>query len=125
MELTKIDVIALAREAGLCFPDCWFLDANPYEDLLGTIQDIRTEEERRDYLNLVAAEDVKRREKLHALECFAAAVLRQTQQQILRETAVWRQQEGESYANGGVRACNRLEWQALLLQQAHAPEVLA
>ncbi len=75
--IEPFDVIGLARAAGVCFPDCHFLDVSPYEDLLDVIASMRTEQERDDYIQLVRAEDSKRREKLHALERFAAAVLHQ------------------------------------------------
>ena len=31
--MSELDVVALARGIGLCYPDCHFLDADPYEDL--------------------------------------------------------------------------------------------
>jgi hypothetical protein len=83
--MTDFDVIALARSAGVCFPDCHFLDASPYEDLLDVIASLRTEAERDDYIQLVRAEESRRREKLHALERFAAAVLHQAAGELERK----------------------------------------
>ena len=54
---TELDVIALARAAGLCVADCHFLDLDPYEDLVETMAQYDTEAERDTYLAAVRRED--------------------------------------------------------------------
>lgn len=103
------DVIALARAAGVCFPDCHFLDVSPYEDLLDVLASKRTEAERDDYIQLVRAEERKRREKLHALERFAAAVLHQAAAGLEREHLF--------------QAVRKLEFMALELNERNRTEV--
>ena len=44
------ELLAMARAAGLCYPDCHFLDLDPYEDLFQTLADCSSEEEREAHL---------------------------------------------------------------------------
>jgi len=120
--MTDLDVVQLARGAGVCFPDCHFLDANPYEELLDVLSSMRTEEERDDYIQLVRAEDLKRRQKLHALERFAAEVLRQAAGQIEEEATQWHQEYCFEVWTGAAKVCTRLEFLALELEERHRPE---
>jgi hypothetical protein len=119
MKTTEMDVIALARQAGLCYPDCNFLDSNPFEEFPEVVAQAKTEAEREEYLRLAAAEEQQRRQLLHKLECFAALVVRQSQAELLQEVENWRKDEGVEFADGVIKACSRLEWQALLLERAH------
>lgn len=117
--MIELDVVQLARAAGVCFPDCHFLDADPYEELLDVLNSMRTEEERDDYIQLVRAEDLKRREKLHALERFAASILRSAAGQIEEEAKQWHQETCFEVWTGAAKACTRLEFLALELEERH------
>ena len=117
--MSDLDVVQLARGAGVCFPDCHFLDGNPYEDLLDTLSELRTEEERDDYIRLVKAEDAKRLEKLHALERFAAAILRQAAGQLTAEAKQWDADYCFEVWVGAEKLLTRLEFVALDLEERH------
>lgn len=117
---TELDVIALARAAGLCFADCHFLDLDPYEDLLETMAQYDTEAERDAYLATVRREDQQRRLKLHQLECFAAAVLRHATARIEDEVQHWHADNFDVWS-GAAKVCTRLEFQALALEEQHKP----
>lgn len=113
----SLDVISLAREAGVCFPDCHFLDVDPHEDLLVMMQHYQTDQEREDYLKLVQAEDQKRREKLHALELFAAAVLREGSLALRAAALEWQRKEHPDLALGMEKASLRMKHMAWELQE--------
>ena len=117
---TELDVIALARAAGLCFVDCHFLDLDPYEDLMETMAQYDTEAERDAYLAVVRREDQQKRQKLHQLECFAAAVLRQAAARIEEEVQHWHADNFDVWS-GAAKVCTRLEFQALELEERHMP----
>ena len=121
--MIELDVVQLARSAGVCFPDCHFLDVDPYEELLDVLNSKRTEEERLDYIQLVRAEDRVRRQKLHALESFAALVLRQAAGQIEHEAKEWHQEYCFEVWTGAAKVCTRLEFLALELEERHSPEL--
>ncbi|MCE2836910.1 MAG: hypothetical protein LW834_08095 [Cyanobium sp. 49614_E6] len=118
-----IDVVMLARQAGVCFPDCHFLDVDPYEDLLEMTSRCRTEQEREDYLALVKAEERRRQEKLHALEAFAAAVLQHGAEQLAAAAGDWQSSHCSEVAVGGLKAARRLELLAVELQERTAVEI--
>jgi len=117
-----IDVIALARQAGLCFPDCNFLDLNPYDDLLTTLAGYETEAERDNYLQLVKNDERHRQEKLHQLELFAALVIRAARDQVEDAAQSW-QDDDFSVWVGAAKAAARLEVAAMVLEHAHQPEL--
>ena len=117
---TELDVIALARAAGLCFADCHFLDLDPYEDLMETMAQYDTEAERDAYLAAVRREDQQKRQKLHQLECFAAAALRQATARIEEEVQHWHADNFDVWT-GAAKVCTRLEFQALELEERHMP----
>lgn len=121
--MAELDVVHLARQSGVCFPDCHFLDANPYEELLDVLSGMRTEEEREDYIQLVRAEDAKRLEKLHALERFAAQVLRQAAERIEQEATEWHAEYCFEVWTGAAKVCTRLEFLALELEERHRREL--
>jgi hypothetical protein len=115
-----LDVIALARGAGLCVADCHFLDLDPYEDLLVVLQEMATEDEREDYLKTVRREDRQRRERLHQLERFAAAVLKSAVDAARRDTQHWGGENFDLWA-GAAKVCTRLEFVALELEERNTP----
>ena len=117
----SIDVIALARQAGLCMVDCHFLDLDPYEDLFSTLAGYPTEQERSDYLALAKEEDGRRRERLHQLELFAALVLR-AGRDLVESTAERWQEEDYVIWTGAIKAAALLEIEALVLEHANQPE---
>jgi len=110
--MIEFDVIALAREAGLCFPDCHFLDADPYENLLEDMSMINNEEERNAYLELVRQEEARRQEKMTQLRTFAGLIVAACQEQLRQETADWHEQFCQEVKVGAHRACNKLQWMA-------------
>lgn len=114
------ELLAMARAAGLCYPDCHFLDLDPYEDLLQTLAGCNSEEEREAYLAIVRREDSNRRERLHELERFAAAVLRHAAADLQKSTQHWSDENFDVWV-GATRACTRLEFQALELEERHTP----
>lgn len=121
-----IDVIALAREAGLCFPDCHFLDSDPYADVLTTLVfHCPTEQDREDHLRLVKEEEARRQERLHQLELFAALVIRAARNQVDAEARSWQEEHfvaGFAAAKvGAAKAAARLEIEAMALEQNHQP----
>ena len=118
---SSVDVLALARQAGLCFPDCHFLDVDPYEDLFTVLAERRTEAERQDYLDLVRREESKRQERLHQLELFAALVIRAARDQVEEAAQSWQEEDFAVWV-GAAKAAARLEVEALVLEHAHQPE---
>lgn len=114
------ELLVMARNAGLCYPDCHFLDLDPYEDLFQTLADCSSEEEREAHLAVVRQEDSKRRERLHELERFAAAVLRHAAAELQRGTQHWSDENFDVWV-GATRVCTRLEFQALELEERHTP----
>jgi hypothetical protein len=120
MKMPEVDVIKLAREADLCYPDCNFLDSNPFEKFPEVIAELKTEAEREEYLRLAAAEEQQRMRLLHKLESFAARVLWAAQAYVLEEARDWKTDEGKKFAAGAIKACARLEFVALTLEKAHA-----
>ena len=122
---SQIDVIALAREAGLCFPDCHFLDSDPYADLLTTLVfHCSTEQEREEHLRLVKEEEAKRRERLHQLERFAALVIRAMRTEVQRQTEQWKEADLAVWT-GASNAAALMDIEALLLEHAHRPAATA
>lgn len=118
-----IDVIALAREAGLCFPDCHFLDSDPYADVLTTLVfHCPTEQDREDHLRLVKEEEARRQERLHQLELFAALVIRAARNQVEDAAQHWRDEDFAVWS-GAAKAAARLEIEAMALEQNHQPHV--
>lgn len=118
---SAIDVIALARQAGLCFPDCHFLDLDHYDSLLTTLAEFGSEAERTSYLQLVNEEERKRLEKLHQLELFAALVLRAARDQVEAAAQSWQEEDFNIWV-GAAKAAARLEVEALVLENLHQPE---
>ena len=116
-----LSVVELARSAGLCVVDCHFLDLDPYEDVLQTLSSYPTEQERKAYLELVREEDRKRRERLHQLECFAAAVLRQATAAIEADVQHWHVDNFDVWS-GAAKVCTRLEFMALELEERNRLE---
>jgi hypothetical protein len=110
--MIEFDVVALAREAGICFPDCHFLDANPYEYLLEDMSMINNEEERNAYLELARQEEASRHEKMTQLRKFAGLIVAACQEQLRQETADWHEQFCQEVGVGARKACTKLQWMA-------------
>jgi hypothetical protein len=110
--MSSAELIRLAREAGLCVADCHFLDVDPYESLLDDLQVINNEEEREAYIELVKAEDGRRREKLQQLERFAGLILAAAQRELQRESEDWSQEYCHEVWVGAKKICNKLQWMA-------------
>jgi hypothetical protein len=65
------ELLELARQAGLCYPDCHFLDLEPSVELDAELRR-RSPEEQEHYVAIVARELVERDKRIDALRLFAA-----------------------------------------------------
>jgi hypothetical protein len=65
------ELLELARRAGLCYPDCHFLDLEPSKELDSELKR-RSPEEQEHYVAIVARELVERDKRIEALRLFAA-----------------------------------------------------